>query len=222
MTTATLPWEHAADYPVKVRFDPAPPEHNRLTTAFRWILAIPHLLLVGGPFALATSWTWDSGTHWNYGAAGGVLGAVAGVVAVIAWFAILFTGRYPAGLYNLATFYLRWRIRAVSYIALLRDEYPPFGEEPYPVQLELRAASEPRDKLSVAFRVILAIPQIIAVWALTIAWAVTTFIAWLAILFTGRYPAGLYHFSQGVLRWTIRVEAYLLLLQDEYPPFALE
>jgi Domain of unknown function (DUF4389) len=224
MTTATLPWEHTADYPVKIRFDAAPLVHNRLTTAFRWILAIPHVLLVGGPVALMTgwAWTWDNGNNWNWGTAGGVLGAVAGVIAVIAWFAILFTGRYPTGLYNLAAFYLRWRVRAVSYIALLRDEYPPFGDGPYPVQLELRAPAEPRDKLSVAFRILLAIPQIIAVWALTIAWAVTTFIAWLAILFTGRYPEGLYHFSQGVLRWTIRVEAYLLLLQDEYPPFALE
>jgi hypothetical protein len=140
---------------------------------------------------------------------------------VIAWFAILFTGRYPTGLYNLVTYYMRWRVRAVAYISLLRDEYPPFGDEPYPVQLELRPPAEPREKLSVAFRILLAIPQIIAVWALTIVWAVISFIAWVAILFSGHYPSGLYNFSQGVMIWTIRVEAYLLLLEDAYPPFAL-
>ena len=80
----------------------------------------------------------------------------------------------------------------------------------------------PRDRLSVAFRIILAIPHLLAVWVLGVAWALATVIAWFAILFTGRYPRGLYDFGVGVLRWNTRVEAYLLLLHDEYPPFTLE
>ena len=60
-----------------------------------------------------------------------------------------------------------------------------------------------------------------ALWFLGIAWGVVTLIAWFAILFTGEYPRGMYDFSAGVLRWSTRVEAYLLLLRDEYPPFAL-
>jgi len=68
---------------------------------------------------------------------------------------------------------------------------------------------------------ILVIPQLIAVWALGVAWGITTVIAWFAILFTGQYPETLYRFGVGVLRWSTRVEAYLLLLHDDYPPFSL-
>jgi hypothetical protein len=209
---------------VGLRVEPAIEQRNRLTTAFRIVLAIPHLLLVGGPIGATLSWGWstDSGPRYDWGAGGGVLGAVAAVAAVISWFAILFTGRHPEGLWNLTAFYLRWRVRAVAYTALLRDEYPPFGDGPYAAELELVPPAEPRDRLTVAFRIILAIPHLLAVWVLSIAWAFSTIIGWFAILFTGRYPEGLYHFGVGVLRWNMRVEAYLLLLRDEYPPFSLE
>jgi hypothetical protein len=223
MSTLTTPLPDEAMHPVRVHVEPALDGRNRLTTAFRLLLAIPHLLLVGGPVAGALSWTsrGDGGQQAEWGAGSGVLGAVAAVVAVIAWFAILLTGRFPDGLWNLVAFYLRWRVRAVAYTALLRDEYPPFGDGPYPATLELRQPELPRNRLTVAFRLILAIPQLIAVWALGIAWALTSVIAWFAILFTGRYPAVLYHFGVGVLQWSTRVEAYLLLLHDDYPPFSL-
>lgn len=196
---------------------------DRLTVGFRIILAIPHLLLVGGPVAATLSWGWSTreGLSYELGAGGGVLGAAAAVAALIAWFAILFTGRYPEGLRSLVVYYLRWRVRAVAYTALLRDEYPPFGEGAYPAELELAAPPEERRLLTVAFRAILAIPHIIAVWALGVAWALTSMVAWFSILFTGRYPASLYRFGVGVLRWNVRVEAYILLLFDDYPPFSL-
>lgn len=199
-------------------------ERDRLTVAFRIILAIPHLLLVGGPMAATLWWGWSTreGLSYELGAGGGVLGAVAAVSAVIAWFAILFTGRYPEGLRGLVVYYLRWRVRAVAYTALLRDEYPPFGDGLYPAELELAPAPGERRLLTVAFRVILAIPHIIAVWVLGIAWAVTSVVAWFSILFTGRYPGALYRFGVGVLRWNVRVDAYILLLYDDYPPFSLE
>jgi hypothetical protein len=79
----------------------------------------------------------------------------------------------------------------------------------------------PRDRLTVAFRLVLSIPHLIIIWALGLAWGLTTVVAWFAILLTGRYPAALYDFAVGVLRWTTRVEAYLLLLDDDYPPFSL-
>jgi hypothetical protein len=223
MSTLATPLSHEAAHPVRVHVVPALRGRNRLTTAFRAILAVPHLILVGGPIALTLSWTWHSGpdmrSEWTAG--GGVLGAVAGIAALLAWFAIVFTGRHPSGLRNLGAFYLRWRVRAVAYTALLRDEYPPFDDARYPAWLELAPAEAPRDRLAVAFRIILALPHLFAVWALSIAWAFTTMIAWFAILFTGRYPDALYHFGVGVLRWNTRVEAYLLLLHDEYPPFSL-
>jgi len=160
--------------------------------------------------------------NYSWGAGGGVLGAVAVVAAIIAWFAIVFTGSAPDGLTKLSAFYLRWRVRASAYVALLRDEYPPFGDGAYAAEVDLPAVVGPRDRSSVAFRPILVIPHLLAIWAIGFAWAVTTIVAWFAILFTGRYPRALYDFATGALRWTTRVEAYLLLLTDEYPPFSLQ
>ena len=223
MTTIATNLSHAATPPVQVRVTPALDQRNRLTSAFRLLLALPHILLVGGPIAAIFTWSWsnDSGTHYEWGG-GGVIGSVAALAAVIAWFAILFSGRYPTGLWNLVAYYLRWRVRAVAYMTLLRDDYPPFGDNAYPVELELRAPDVHRDRLSVAFRLILVIPHLIVLWILGLGWWLTSVIAWFAILFTGSYPEPLYHFAVGVLRWSTRVEAYLLLLYDEYPPFRLD
>jgi hypothetical protein len=222
-TTRTVGFDHVI-HPVDVDVAPALTDRNRLTSAFRPILAIPHILLVGGPAAFAVSWSWrpEAGRGFELGAGTGVLGAVAAVIALIAWFAIVFGGTYPEGLRTLAVFYLRWRVRAIAYLTLLRDEYPPFGDGVYPARLVLRSAGGPRNRLSVAFRLILAIPQLVVVTILSIGWAVTTIVAWLSILTTGNYPPSLYRFGVGMLRWTTRVEAYLLLLHDDYPPFSLE
>lgn len=222
MSTLAKEMVHPSTHPVDVHVEPKVGERDRLTTAFRPILAVPHLLLVGAPAAAVLSWTARSegwGLDWT---GGGVLGAMAAVCALIAWFAILATGRYPEGLRALVALYLRWRVRAAAYTALLHDDYPPFGDGPYPAVLVLDLPNAPRDRVSVAFRIILAIPHVLAVWALGIAWFFVTVYAWLAILLTGRYPEGLYSFAVGVLRWSTRVEAYLLLLHDDWPPFSLE
>ena len=222
MGTNAISFKPAALHPVRLRVVPDLTDRNRLTVAFRCILAIPHLLLVGGPIAAFITWSSNDGGVQRSWGAGGVLGAVAFVCAIIAWFAIVFTAEAPNGLWKLSAFYLRWRVRSSAYMALLRDEYPPFGDGEYPVEVDIPVPLEPRDRLGVAFRPILAIPHLIAVWALGLAWAVTIIIAWFAILFTGSYPRALYEFGLGVLRWTTRVEAYLLLLVDAYPPFTLE
>ena len=212
-----------AAHPVRVNVEPALERRNRLKTAIRLILAIPHHILVGGPLAVAFAWgaSGDDGTNYNSGAGGGLLGAVAAICAIFAWFAIVFTGRLPQGLGNLIAFYLRWRVRAAAYASLLRDEYPPFGDGPYPATLELPQRDTARNRLSVAFRIVLVIPHLIVIALLGLAWGLTSVIAWFAILLTGRFPAALYRFGAGVLQWNIRVEAYLLLLHDEYPPFSL-
>lgn len=221
MEAHTVSLDSITHRPAGIRLTPALEDRNRLTTAFRWILALPHLALVGGPIAAVL--TWDRGAEhgltYGWGAGGGVLGAVAAVVAIIAWFAIVFTGRYPDGLWDLAAYYLRWRVRVLAYAALLRDEYPPFGEGDYAAQLELERPLEARDRMTVAFRPILVIPHLLAIWLIGLGWAVVTVLAWFAILFTGRHPQPLYAYGVGALRWTTRVEAYLLLLRDEYPPF---
>ena len=224
MGTHAIPLKTSMPHPVRLRVYPSLDYRNRLTTAFRFFLAIPHLLLVGGPIAVAMTWgrTSEAGVDYFWGAGGGALGAVAFVCALIAWVAIVFTGRAPEGLLTLGAFYLRWRVRASAYVALLRDEYPPFGDVEYPAEVDLPVVPQPRNRLSVGFRPILVIPQLLAVWAIGVAWGITTVIAWFAILFTGRYPSTLYRFGTGALRWTTRVEAYLLLLTDDYPPFTLE
>ncbi len=216
------PLENTATYPVTVSVVADTEERNRLTVFFRFFLSIPHLILVGAPVAMVTSigWSTERGGDFEYGS-GGVLGAVACVCALISWFAILFTGRQPEGLWKLGSFYLRWRVRAVAYVTLLRDEYPPFGDGPYPAELVLPMPEGERDRLSVLLRFFLAIPHLLVVWLLSLAWAFSTALAWIAILLTGRYPETLYGFALGVLAWTMRVEAYMLLLRDEYPPFTL-
>ncbi len=214
-----------ARYPVSIDVDPQPAGRNRLTTAFRIFLAIPHLILVGAPgFAIGihneTISPAGTARHSESVGSNGLLGVVAFVGAIISWFAIVFTGHHPRGLWELARFYMRWRANAVAYTALLRDEYPPFGDGPYPVTYEVEYPQQ-RNRLTVGFRLILVIPHVIVLVLLDIVWLLTAIIGWLAILFTGDYPDDLYRFGTGMLRWTLRVESYVLLMRDEYPPFSL-
>jgi hypothetical protein len=213
---------YATSHPVDVTIAPQLQGRNRLTCAFRFILAIPHLILVGGPIALAISMVWYPEDQGGWGAGGGVFGAVAAVIAIVAWFAILFTGRFPKGLWAISAMYMRWRVRAAAYLTMLRDEYPPFGDGQYSATLVLPAPRGERNRITVAFRLILVLPHLFTLWILGIALAVSTIIAWFAILFTGNFPRPLYDFALGVLRWSTRVEAYMLLLRDEYPPFSLD
>ena len=204
-------------YPVSVRLEPALAHRNRLTTAFRLILAIPHLILVGGA-GLAFSSGGDSRT--TLGSEEGLLGAVAALLAIVSWFTIVIAGAHIVGIRQFTAFYLRWRVRATSYLMLLEDAYPPFGDAPYSASIAI-ADPPTRRRLTVLVRLILAIPHVFVVAFLLLAWGVTTIVAWFSILFTATYPQGLYEFGVGVLRWRLRVEAYLLLMVDEYPPFAL-
>lgn len=207
-------------YPVSVEVAPRVTGRNRLTAFFRLILAIPHLILVGGMgVGFGTASRGDNRT--TAGSETGLLGAVAAFLAVVSWFTIVFTGRHIAGIRQFTAFYLRWRVRALSYVMLLEDDYPPFGDAPYPAAIEIVDPAEPRDRLTVGLRLILAIPHLIALVFVLLGLLFTTIIAWFAIVFTGSYPQDLYTFGVGALRWRLRVEAYLLLMVDEYPPFSL-
>jgi hypothetical protein len=204
-------------YAVMVSVQPALTNRNRLTTAFRFILVIPHVLLVG---AVGVGAAWQQ-RHTSFGSETGVLGAVAFLLAVVSWFTILIGHQHIPAIRQFTAFYMRWRVRALAYLMLLRDEYPPFGDAPYPAAIEIADPAAPRDRVTVALRIILAIPHLIALVFLVVLWWLTSFAAWLVILSTGEYPAGLYNFGVGVLRWLLRVEGYVLLLVDEYPPFSL-
>lgn len=194
-------------YPIGITVTPQIHGRDRMTTAFRWLLAIPHMLLVAGPAAFAS----------------GLLGGVIGFLAIINWFSIVFTRQSVSGIDEFTLFFLRWHLRASAYAMLLVDPYPPFGDGDYPVALTVdKPAGAVRDPLSVGLRLILIIPQIIVLAVITFIWAVTAIVAWFAILFSGSYPEGLYQFGVGALRWTTRANAYALLVVDEYPPFSLD
>jgi Domain of unknown function (DUF4389) len=199
------------DYPVE--FSVQHPDHfNRWTVLFRPILAIPIFLLAYG-------WEWSVGEHLTYYVPG-PLTALIGLMVLYAWFTILFTGRFPITMRTASIFVFRWIINIGAYVILLAADYPPFGEGEYPVNLAITPADH-YNRLSVFFRTILVIPHIVVLFFLFIALYVVTVIAWFAILFTRRYPAGMFNFSVGVIRWSTRVSAYLYLFVDEYPPFSL-
>jgi hypothetical protein len=187
-------------YPVVVEVDPPAPQ-NRWSVLFRLVLAVPHLLIL------------------NQG-----MQNVQALMAVVAWFAILFTGRYPASLFRFAVGIERWTIRVGGYCGLLAGAYPPFGIEEsdgYSVRYSVVPALENRNRLTTFFRLFMAIPHLVVLLFLWLAALVVLVIAWFAALFTGTVPLGLHSFLEGVLRWTARAAAYVMLLTDVYPPFSL-
>ena len=205
-------------YPVSVFVEPALANRNRVTTAFRLILAIPHIILVGG---VGLGIAFRRGGATTLGGEGGLLGAVVLFLAIVSWFTIVIGGTHITGIRQFMTFYMRWRVRALAYLMLLEDAYPPFGDESYPASIDIVDPAGPRDRLSVGLRIVLAIPHFVVLFFVVLAWCLTTIAAWFIILFTGAYPQGLYEFGAGALRWLLRVQAYMLLLVDDYPPFSL-
>jgi hypothetical protein len=180
-----------------LQFDVEYPAHlSRWKIFVKWLLAIPHYLVLYA------------------------LGGVIGFTTMIAFIAILFTGKYPRGMFNLAMLYLRWSARLGAYLGLMRDEYPPFGDGAYPVTLELDYP-ERLSRWKIFVKLILLIPHMIILSLLGIVSYIVTLIAWWAILITGRYPQGMFNFMVGFLRWSYRVNAYAYLMTDAYPPFTL-
>ena len=187
----------APGYPL--RYDVEYPEElSRWLIFVKWLLAIPHQIILGA------------------------LGMASGVIGFIAFFAILFTKRYPRGLFDFVVNVNRWSTNVLAYTGLFRDEYPPFSWEPgqYAVTYEVDYPEELNRWLPL-IKWLLAIPHFIVLLFLYIAASVAWVIAWFAILFTGRFPRGLFDFIVGVLRWQYRVNAYANLMRDEYPPFSL-
>jgi Domain of unknown function (DUF4389) len=192
-------------YPAAFSFDP-PEKIANWRPLVHWLLVIPHFIVLY------------------------VLGLVSQIVGVVSWFIILFTGALPDGLANLQAMYLRYSTRTYTYAAFMREEYPPFafdtaaadpGDDPR-VRVDLVPELASRNRLTVAFRIILAIPQFIVLAVLGLVAGVAMLIAFFAVLFTGHWPDGLRDFVVKVFRWNLRVQAYFLLLTDTYPPFALD
>lgn len=197
--TAAVSAQPPAGYPVRVLFAPSQPQ-SRLTVFFRLLIAIPALIVVA-------------------------LVAIASfIVTVIAWWIILFTGRFPAGMFRFVAGAQRWDLRVNAYLFLMTDKYPPFSLDDdlaYPARLVIAEDVAHRNRLTVFFRLLLAIPHIIIVSLLESAARLIAFVCWLIAIFTGQAPEGLHGFLAGYLRWDARVDAYMALLTDKYPPFSM-
>jgi hypothetical protein len=175
----------------------------------RPILIIPHALLVGGPIGGVRTGAFRAGA----------LGMLAATIALLDWFAILFRGHSLAGMQGLKRLYLHWRARVVAYGFFLRDEYPPFGDDAYPASLELPEEPATRSFTAVLLRPILIIPHLVVLAVLIIVQVVVTVIAWLSITFTGKMGDAVWRFGRDTGAYLLRVEAYGLLIHDDYPPF---
>jgi hypothetical protein len=206
-----------AMYPVQ--FEASYPDRplNRLTTFFRLFTAIPIV------FVLTTV----SGEAWHMTSAkdGAVVVAGAGGLLFLGpLLAILFRQKYPRWWFNWNLELSRFANRVWVYLLLMNDHYPSLDDQ-QSVRLDFPYPDAPRElnRWLPLVKWLLAIPHYFALLFLYIAAFAVVIAAWFAILFTGRYPQGLYRFVEGVIRWQNRVAAYaFLLVTDRYPPFSLE
>jgi hypothetical protein len=188
---------------------------NRLTTFFRLFAALPILIVLGSVSGEAWQWSSEQGTDAAI-AAGGLL--FLGPLLMI-----LFRQKYPRWWFDFNVQLTRFSTRVTSYLALMSDRYPSTDEEQW-VHLDLDYPDVRSDlnRWLPLVKWLLAIPHYIVLFFLGIAAVFAVIVAWFVILFTGRYPRGIFDFVEGVLRWGLRVEAYaLLLVTDRYPPFRL-
>jgi Domain of unknown function (DUF4389) len=213
MDSSTQP-AGAPAYPVQYSVDYPDRDLNRVTTAFRLIVAIPILVVVAAV----------GGHEWGgYGPNRGVVAGTGGLLFLAPLFMIVVRQKYPRWWYDWNVQLLRFTNRVGVYLALMDDRYPSTDEQ-QAVRLELPYPDAQRDlnRWLPLVKWLLAIPHYIVLFFLFIGAIVAIVIAWFAILFTGRYPRGLFDFLVGVGRWANRVTAYaFVLVTDRYPPFSL-
>ena len=208
-------------YPVQFEVEYPDRALNRLTTFFRAFTIIP-IAIVLSTVAGAEAWTWyDSGTATD--ATTTVVVGAGGLLFAGPLLMILFREKYPRWWFDWNLELTRFSNRVGIYFALLDDRYPS-TDEAQSLRLDM-AYPDARTDLNrwlPLVKWLLAIPHYIVLVFLGIAAVVCVVIAWFAILFTGRYPRGLFDFVVGVGRWSVRVSAYaFLLVTDRYPPFSL-
>ena len=185
-----------ARYPLTFEVD-YPERSSRLATLFRLILAIPLFVLLG-----VTS---------SFGV---------GSVVIASWVAILVRGNIPRWLFDFQVAANRFVSRAMGYLLLFVDRYPPFDGD-FPIRYEVEYPARLIRWKVLFWKAITAIPHYIVLFFLAIGALVALVISWFAIIITGRYPRGLFDFVVGVYRWSLRVSAYVVSLRDEYPPYSL-
>jgi hypothetical protein len=170
-------------------------ERSRLTVFFRIILLIPHVIVLT------------------------LYGIATYVVAIIAWFAALFTGSVPEGMHNFIAGFVRYYARVGAYGGILANPYPPFGTGgDYPVDLEIDPPVA-QNRLTVFFRIILAIPAWFVMSILQYLLELLAIGNWIVAVITGRVPNGMQNLGMFCLRFMTRTQAYLFLVNPRYPAF---
>jgi hypothetical protein len=196
-----------------------PEQLNRATTFFRLVMVIPIGIVLTVLTAGASQTVYDDNGQTVTSTSGGIAAGLFLATLLM----ILFRQRYPRWWFDFALGLTRFGARVSAYVALLTDQYPSTVEEQN-VHLELDYPDAERDlnRWLPLVKWLLAIPHFIILFFLSVAAFFAVVVAWFAILFTGRYPRGLFDFVVGVGRWWLRVQAYaILLVTDRYPPFSL-
>jgi len=211
MTTGSAP------YAARLEID-YPGELDRLTTFFRIIWFIP----IGIIFTLVA----HAGETLVVDEAGHVIERtrhLANGLVVATALMIVFRQRYPRWWFDFQRELTRFGGRVFAYLALMTDRYPStVDEQSVHLEIDYPDVEQSLNRWFPLFKWLLAVPHIFVLAFLIVGALVSVFVAWLAILVTGRYPRGLFDYVVGVFRWGLRVNAYaLLLVTDEYPPFSL-
>jgi hypothetical protein len=196
-------------YPVNLEVDYEEAERNRLTVAFRIFTVLPILIVL----------TLVGSSPISYG----LIGAAGGLLFLPIVLMLLFRTKYPAWWFDFNLNLIRFGNRVFAYLFLLRDEYPSTDEEQaVHVQLPDPHGGTGLNRWLPLVKWLLAIPHYIVLLFLYIAALVVSLIGWFVVLFTGRYPRSFHDFVVGILRWSVRVQAYaFVLVTDRYPPFQL-
>jgi hypothetical protein len=203
------------DYPVRFSVDYPDRPLDRVTTGFRIFVAIPILIVL----ASVSGGTWQ----WNTDRAQTATAAAGGLLFFGPLLMILFRRKYPRWWFDWNLELQRFGNRVGTYLALMDDRYPATDDH-QSVHLDYPYPDAQRDlnRWLPLVKWLLAIPHYIVLFFLDIALVVVVIVAWFAILFTGRYPRGMFDFVEGVIRWHNRVTAYAFVLAtDRYPPFRL-
>jgi hypothetical protein len=206
------------DHPVRYSVDYPDRPLNRLTTALRVFTVIPIAIVLASIGGYAGGGDYGGGSDAQTVVIGGT-----GLLFFPPLLMIVFRQKYPRWWYDWNLELLRFTNRVGTYVALMSDRYPSTDERQW-VQLDFPYPDARRDlnRWLPLVKWLLAIPHYIVLAFLYLAVLVVVIVAWFAILFTGRYPRGLFEFVEGVIRWHNRVVAYaLILVTDRYPPFSL-
>ena len=170
----------------------------------QWLLAIPQLLIAAA------------------------LGQVRNVLTLISFFTVLFTKHIPRPLFDMIAMTYRYEWRTTSYAFFLREDYPPFDFQPAasddgvdPHTMVTLTYPETLNRWAPLYKWFLAIPHFVVLLGLIVASVFVVLAGFFAVVFSGKYPVGLRNFLVGVARYNLRLQAYVGLLNDQYPPFAL-